>query len=445
MIDKIPLPSVIEGIPDIYYVVGGCIRDFLLQKDFSDFDIVVLDLKKVLSYFKEQKGRVITLSEEDGEFRVMFGKFWVDVSSLKGRDITEDLLKRDFTINSIAFDPLKNCLIDPANGVSDIKKGIIRTHSEENLKDDALRILRAARFFATLGFEIETRTMEFITGQRALLERISPERIRNELLLILNSGRVYKTFKLLSDTEILDVIFPDVTALRHTVQRYYEGQNLLYHSLQVLKYTEESLLDVNIENKGMLLLSAFLHDIGKPECIVYDEEGNTHFYGHDKKGAQRAAHMLRTLRFSNKEIETVTKVVGFHMYPHLIAAEENLTKKAAARFIRRTEPFTDFLLKFAVADAKASPQRGTGMNGYERLRKMIEDIREEEKRRGMYKPILTGYDLIGLGLKPGPLFKLILNDVEDERRAGSLLSREEALKYVTEKYVVIKKGGKYDK
>ncbi len=433
------LPPVVREILSTYefYLVGGSVRDILLDKTPSDYDLTGSDIARVLAHFKKH-GKIVPLDEKEGEYRVVLKNFWIDVSRMKGKTIVEDLQKRDFTINSLAIDKNGN-IIDPCGGRVDLKNGIIKTFKEENLLSDPLRILRAFRFYATLGYEIEKDTLTWIKKHKNLLGNVSGERIHQELILILSSQRVYETFKLMCELKVMDVIFPCVKRLRETAQRYYNEQNLLYHSLMVLKYLEENLQKTKVHTRPVFMLGAFLHDIGKPLTIAYDEEGNTHFHGHDKEGARLIEKRLKELKFSNREIDDVKKIIEFHMYPHHLAGVSELTKKAVARFLRRTGEYADFLLYFAEADAKASPPREGGMTGYEKLRNLIKEIREESKE----KPprILTGYDLIELGFEPSPLFRVILEDVEDEFKAGTLKNKEDALQYVKKKY---KQEGAYD-
>ncbi len=434
------LPEIVRELILKYdlYLVGGSVRDILSGKKPGDFDLSARDVKTILNDIG-RSGKIVTLDEKEGEYRVVFKGFWVDISKMKGEGIEDDLRKRDFTINSIAVDK-NGQIIDPTLGQKDIEKGIIRTISIEHLKSDPLRVLRAFRFYATLGFEIESKTLKWLMEVKGLLNGVSGERIRQEMFLILSSKRVFETFKFMCNTEVMDVIFPCVQDIRKTAQRYYNEQNLLYHSLTVLKYLEESTNGKNITIRPAFFLGAFLHDAGKPLTLSYDEEGNTHFHGHDKEGAKLVEQRLKELKFSSKEIEDVKKIVEFHMYPHHLAGVPELTKKAVARFLRRTGEYADFLLYFAEADAKASPPREGGMSGYEKLKNLVNEIRMENKDKP--ERIINGYDLINLGFKPSPMFKTILEDVEDEFKAGNLKNKKDALKYVKEKY---KQGGTHGK
>lgn len=411
-------------------LVGGSVRDILMDKKPKDFDLIGKNIKDVLLHLKS-KGKIVVLDREREEYRIVLGNYWIDITKIRGKSIVEDLGKRDFTINSLAITK-DGVILDPFNGEKDIKNGIIRAVQPKNIEEDPIRILRAFRFMATLNFKIEEDTLSTIVSNKNLLQGVAGERIHQELLSILSSKNLFNTFKTMCEYEIMDIIIPEIKGLRQTSQRYYKSQNLLFHSLQVLKYLEEELYLKTIHFEPWYLLGAFLHDVGKPLTISVDEKGNTHFIGHDKEGAKLIEKRLKRLRFSGKEIEDIKNIISLHMYPHHLAGVETLTKKAVARFLRRTGQYTDFLLLFAEADAKASPPRGGGLSGYKKLRKMIEEIREENKEKP--ERLITGYDLIDLGFKPSPLFKTILEDVDDEFKAGALKDKVAALEYIKRKY-----------
>ncbi len=419
-----------------FWIVGGTVRDILMGKRPSDFDLTGKNIENALPYLKSE-GRIVVLDRNEKEYRLILKDYWIDLSEMKGDTIEEDLKKRDFTINSMALTK-DGEIIDPFYGKKDLENRLIRTVSPENITKDPIRILRAFRFMSILKFDIEEETLKTIVENRTLLQNVAGERIHQELLLILKSKNVYRTFEKMCSYKIMDILFPEITPLRETSQKYYNEQNLLFHSLQVIRYLEEKLYSTRVFYEPCYILGAFLHDIGKPLTISFDSKGNTHFHGHDKMGAKLIENQLKKLRFSGKEIEDTKNIIAFHMYPHHLAGLENLTRKAVARFLRRTGKYADFLIVFAEADARASPPREGGMPGYKRLKQLVEEIRKETKQKP--ERLITGYDLIDLGFTPSPLFKTILEDVDDEFKSGGLKNKKEALQYIIEKY---KKGGRY--
>jgi len=436
---NLPLDKDILEKFDIF-VVGGTIRDILLGDIPRDFDIVVPPpVESFLHELKKKNYRFFVLDEKEQEYRIILSKEeWIDLSQIKGETIESDLIMRDFTINSIGVHLKSGTLIDPTDGIKDLKEKIIRTVSGINLIQDPLRILRAFRFFATLGFNIEKKTEELIRELHPLINIVAMERIKYELFLILKTDQAYKTFKYMEEVGLLYDIFPELRPLRYTSQRYYNEQNLLYHSMMTMKYTEEIIeKETHPQEAGdlkvLIKLAALLHDIAKPETLSYDDEGNTHFYGHDKIGADKVEQIALRLKFSNKEKDILKKLVRYHMYPHLLSAEKEITKKAANRYLRKTDELAFPLLRMALGDAMASPPRPGGMQGYERLEKILKEILEEKKKQK--ERIITGHDLISLGLEPGPLFRKILEEIEDMRAQGEIKTKEEALTYIKQKYI----------
>jgi len=419
------------------FVVGGTIRDILLGDTPRDFDIVVPPpVEAFLNELKKKRYRYFVLDEQEKEYRIILSREeWIDLSQIKGDNIEKDLMMRDFTINSIGVHLKSGTVIDPTDGIKDLKGKIIRTVSGTNLIQDPLRIVRAFRFFATLGFSIEKKTEELIRELHPLINLVAKERIKYELFLILKSNRAFETFKYMEEMGLLYDIFPELRSLRYTSQRYYDEQNLLYHSMMTMKHTEEIIERENYpdELKALIKLASLLHDIAKPETLSYDDEGNTHFYGHDKIGAEKVEQIAWRLKFSNKEKDILKKLVRYHMYPHLLSAEKEITKKAANRYLRKTDELAFPLLRMALGDALASPPRPGGMMGYEKLEKILREILEEKKKQK--ERIITGHDLISLGLEPGPLFRKILEEIEDMRAQGEIKTKEEALAFIKKKYI----------
>ncbi len=443
MIGKLEIPLVDKKIAEKFdpYLVGGSVRDYLLGREFNDFDITVSDLDGFLRCIKKKNPKIIVfpLSEEDREYRCVIGEgLWLDVSAIKGKEIFEDLSLRDFTFNSIALKVVTGEVLDPHGGVEDISRGLIRAISSRNLIADPLRILRAYRFHALLQFSIEEVTRSFLREFAPLVSTriVAGERVRYELFLILNSDKASKTLNLMAEDGVLFSIFPELRALKFTSQRYYNEQNLLFHTLDAVAKIEEILRgrDYEPDVASIVKLALLLHDIGKPSTISFDEEGNTHFYGHDRVGSEMVDNISERLRLSRKERSILKKLVRHHMYPHLLAAQRVLTDKAVNRYLRRMEEFAFPLLDMALADALASPPRGEGILPYDDFSRRILKILEEKKKLGPGR-ILTGDDLIALGLKPGPLFKHILAEIDDLVAEGKVKTREDALEYVKSNYI----------
>ncbi len=452
LISTIPYLPQLRAAGEVY-LVGGAVRDYLMGKKSNDFDIVVKgSAREFLSRLRGVKARLVELSPEDDEYRlVLAGRVWLDIAGMKGETLEEDLKKRDFTVNSIAI-PLNGFpkFIDPTGGRRDIKRKIVRTWRKRNLKADPLRLLRAFRFTSELGFSIEEKTKRWISSLKGEIRKPKAERIRYELFRLFAGKRVHETVWLMNETSILTELFPELEPLRDTCQKYYEEQNLLYHTLKCVEYLE-LLLRGDIENpckevnkycseflksdknRALLFMGALFHDIGKPETLVRDEEGRTHFYGHDRLGEKIVAEMALRLRFSKEETKTLSQIVRFHMYPHLLAREgEKITDRALFRYLKRTGDLAFPLILLAFADAMASPPEEKGLEGHVAFARRLIDFLE--KRREIEKKVrlVTGDDLIRMGLKPGPIFRVILDEMEELQAIGRFKTREEALQVLEE-------------
>ena len=466
-------PDILEFLKNFrgkIYIVGGFIRDMLIVRSFKipenlyeiilhtkpgDIDIVVdgnFDdfLKEFRTYFRN---RIVPLKEELGQFRIILGQdTWLDVAPIKGENIIEDLKMRDFTINSMAIyihEP--KVLIDPTGGLEDLKNRLIRSFSKTNILNDPLRILRGFRFLSRLCFDIEEETLGWFREIKNGLQRVAPERIHFEIMEIFSGKCLPQTLDLMVETEVLFQVFPELLPLRDTWQVYYGRQNLLEHTLLAVKklhYLVENLSDIEFlapyrkyfedyisdrKWRAIMMLGALFHDVAKPATLTKDEEGKTHFYGHDKEGCRIFEKIAERLKFSNFEKETICQFIRSHMHPHLIARESDRTKRAVNRYLRKLGDLAFPLILFAFADAMASPPQEGGLEGHkELLRMMVEIINEKSKKK---ERIITGNDLIALGLTPSPIFKEILDDVDDLFAEGIIKTKEEALKYVKEKYL----------
>jgi len=430
------------------YLVGGAVRDFLMGKVPFDFDIVVnedpIAFTKKLS--SRVKGRIVPLRDEEVRFVLKGGNF-LDITKGKGR-IEEDLKERDLTINSLAIPLCREArLIDPFGGKRDLEKGLLRSLSKENLVKDPIRVLRVFRFKSRLSFKIEKETLHFIKEVKSHLRESAPERIRYELFLLFEGENVAETLKEMMETNVLFILFPEVIPLRETTQLGYTRLNLLEHSLTTVKF-----LELNIKNfeelpfskiryrfksflederkRALYMLGALFHDIGKPSTLSY-EEGKTRFIGHEKVGERIVSEIGERLRFSNKEKKLLRKIVRFHMYPHFLAKEKEITKRALNRYLRKLDEDVFPMILLAYSDVQATPPGVIGLENYENFAFQLDEfIKEMEKVKP--KRIITGYDLIEIGLTPGPIFKKILEEIDDLHKEGVIKTKEEALKHAKE-------------
>ncbi len=431
----------ISLLSDLYrkravYLVGGTIRDLLLGKDTKDFDFFVIGSGVEFARLFQRKngGRFILLDEARDEARVVLGDLIFDFNG--GVDIESDLARRDFTINSMAMRLPSSGIIDPFGGRADLRRGIIRTTREENLGDDALRVLRAFRFRSLYGFSIERKTRFAIIKFAYLLKDIAKERIKTELFLILEAEKSWQTLRQMADMDVLYEIIPGFSSLRGVPQNKPYG-DLIHHSINTVRALEELKMDLlphpeifqeyYKDNKAVLKLSCLLHDIGKPQTYEY-RRGRMHFYGHEKVGVDI---VKGGLKLSNEEISIMTTLIMYHMRPHLLASDPHYTRRAVVRLVSVCGRDAPGLFLLALSDAVASADCiGDG------LKQVVRDATEVmTKKEEMRERFVTGDDLIALGLTPGPLFGEILSLVEEERMLGNLTTKKEAISYVRKRWL----------
>ncbi len=432
------------------FLVGGAIRDLYLGRDVRDLDFVVFgepdpvveELRRTIG------GAVVPLDEST--VRLVSDEWTIDVSRNRGENIFEDLRLRDFTINAIAYSVDGDFIVDPMKGLSDLREGIIRMASERSFRDDPLRMLRALRFRSTLGYEVEYGTYSAILRERESIGDVAAERIHFELVELFGGEDFYGAVRLGIDSGLFFVIFPELEELSKPLP--HVEQNILEHTVRVLKYLNFYLNHLDMspflhflsrfenlrdrKNRALLAIAALFHDIAKPPTYS-SENGQVHFYGHDTEGARMFRRIGKRLAFSRNEIKVVALIIANHMHPHYLSQPE-VTVRAVNRFMNRLGEWAFPTVLLAFADALATKLSGYGVSGHIKLAKIMEDILRRKEAEASRPPrLITGYDLINLGLKPSPLFKKILQEIDDLQAEGRIKTREEALKIlpsIVEKY-----------
>ncbi|MFA6989979.1 MAG: HD domain-containing protein, partial [Candidatus Gastranaerophilaceae bacterium] len=372
------------------YLVGGYIRDFFLSQNSHDFDYVVKGESAVdfAKKFAEHVGGYFVLLDEEYDIArvVLSDKInHADFATCQGKDILEDLTRRDITINSMALkiggqcppeclhplpigDKVDNSLyglIDPFGGLTDLKEKKIRLISEKNLLDDPLRTLRVYRFASQLGFEIEEKTVEYIEKHYNLLKNIAAERIHNELIKLFEGNFTSQNIKKLKNIGILYLIFPEMELQTKIPPNIHHHLWLIDHSIETIRQFEQikSTLPSWVIEKlyseqtsGLKIISLFklaclLHDLGKPTTWEIDNEGRHRFIKHDEVGANIAEKMLKKLKFSKNQIKYISKLIKYHVYPsQLLRLDEIPSEKAINRMFRKLEEEAPDVIVLAMAD-----------------------------------------------------------------------------------------------
>ncbi|MDR5709061.1 MAG: CCA tRNA nucleotidyltransferase [Armatimonadota bacterium] len=409
------------------YWAGGCVRDLLLGRTPKDYDVATSARpEEVLRLLPD----AIPVGAAFGVVRVRVGEHWIEVATfrtegpyLDGRhpaevhyaSAREDVLRRDFTINGLLLDPLTGKLIDWVNGQRDLAERRIRTigDPQQRFQEDRLRMLRAVRLAVELDFAIEPETFAAIRSLADRIRTTSWERIRDELTRILSSPRRAHGLRLLDASGLLAHILPEVAAMKGVPQplKYHPEGDVFEHTVRVL----EALRTPTVT----LAWGALLHDVGKPLTLTWD--GRARFPGHDRVGAEVAREICSRLRLSHQETERIVTLVRDHMrLSDLPRMREGKRRLFFAR------PDFEELLELYRADCVAS---NGDLTTYEWILTRCQELRPEDINPPR---LLTGRDLIALGLTPGPIFRELLAAVRDAQLEGRVHSQREALELVRE-------------
>jgi poly(A) polymerase len=443
------------------YLVGGCVRDLLLGREPADYDVATdATPDEVMGIFPKtyavgaQFGVVLVpvkngaesaqSSDDDKPLSVEqlpkpharvieVATFRNDGAYTDGRhpdqvryskDPREDVQRRDFTINGLLLDPAETDadeangsgrVLDFVGGRADLESRIVRTigDPERRFTEDKLRLLRAARFAARFGYEIEPLTFEAVRRLAPAIRQVSRERVRDELTKMLIEGHARRAFELLDETGLLHEVLPEVEKMQGVEQppQFHPEGNVWVHTLMLLEMLPEGC-------SKTLAWGTLLHDVGKPPTFRVGPD-RIRFDGHVEVGVAIADDICRRLRFSNEETEQIKALVANHMR---FADAKKMKESTLKRFMRLPK-FSEHL---ALHRMDCLCSHGS-LDLYDFVREQWENTPPEEIRPA---PLITGKDLIASGMKPGPAFKDILSTVEDAQLEGLITSREEAMNFV---------------
>ena len=423
--NAIDIVKTLQGNGYKAYFAGGCVRDMIMGRESADYDIATNALPNdVMHLFEEtipvgvQFGVVIVL-KEGHNFEV--ATFRTEGSYSDGRHPDyvafstpeDDVKRRDFTINGLLYDPIKNEMLDYVSGREDISKGIIRTIGNpiERFTEDKLRMIRAARFACRFNFPIHEETRQAIIKLARQIHVVSAERIREELEKILTSPNPHIGIRLLDEFHLLQEILPEVSGMKGVRQpeNFHPEGDVFVHTLLCLSKMKNP--------SWTLAMGLLLHDIGK--TVTFEESDRIRFNLHEKVGADMAANICNRLKTSNVEKERIVWLVQKHLY--FKDAQKMRLSKLKRLFASDGYPE---LAELCRIDALSS---SGDLSDYNYCQEMFSKLPQEEVKP---KPLINGLDLIALGLKPGPLFREILTKIEDEQLEGNLKTKEEALEKV---------------
>lgn len=411
------------------YLAGGCVRDWLMNREPHDFDIATTatpDMVEKIFPKVVPVGRqfgVMLVLEEGKPFEV--ATFRSESAYRDGRHPSrvefsqpeEDARRRDFTVNGLFYDPFEKKVVDYVKGEEDIKQKLIRAigNPEERFEEDKLRLLRAIRFSAVLDFEIEAGTWQSIKTHVTKIRQVSPERMRDELVKIFTRPGAAKGYQLLSESGLMKEILPEIEAMKGVAQppEYHPEGDVFIHTGMLLERLDHP--------SPTLAFGALLHDVGKPKTFAV-REGKITFYEHAPLGADMAREILKRLRFSNQEIDSICDSVANHMK---FGDVQRMRSGKLKQFVSR--PNFQEELELHRVDCESS--HGL-LDNYDFLKKKLEEYAEEDLKP---VPFLNGHDLIALGLKPGPAMKPLLEEAYELQLEGRFKAKDEALAWVKDR------------
>lgn len=447
------LPRHLQGLSQIgpVYLVGGSVRDHLMGRPCGDHDLVVPGDARGFAHKVADRldAKVIEIGKaKKTNFRVVSAKGILDFADMEGPCIEEDLKRRDFTMNALAYDLVDKRLIDPLGGADDIRSGTVRLVSDHTLVADPLRMLRAFRFAALLGFSIPPETLAAIRKERGRIVASAPERVCAELFKIMAVCGSFTWVNQIADSGLLALIVPELASCSGCDQNAFHTLDVFEHTMETYKRLETVLSDlasfwpvfskelveyVGVGNrKALLKWVALLHDIGKPACRSVDASGRIRFIGHEKEGARIGAEICQRLKMSNHDRTFITFMIENHLRPlHLFDASQqgDLSAKGIVRFVRKFGDHLMGLLIHAVADQQAKGNNGDAPLEFVRFGSQILSVYFGELKPKMTTPrLLSGHDLMDtFKLKPSGLIGRVLEGLEEARLSGEIHTKEEAL------------------
>lgn len=443
------------------YAVGGCIRDSILGREPEDWDITTsarpIEVKKLfrrtvdtgiqhgtVTVMLDREGYEVTTYRIDGEYEDNRRPKSVEFTA----DLVEDLKRRDFTINAMAYNRREG-LVDVFDGLKDLNKGIIRCvgSAAERFDEDALRILRAVRFSAQLGFEVEEETLKAVKEKVDKLEAISAERIRvelNKLLLSAHPDKLIDAYR----AGITKIVLPEFDAMMVTEQNnFHHIYNVGVHSLKAVEMAGRNTSLRTEDCKGeeltaslkepfgsketaVLRWTMLLHDVEKPGCKTVSPEGD-HFYGHPEKGADTARNILKRLKFDNETTDLVTRLIRWHDYRF------TLTPQGMRKAVNKIGiDIMELLFKVKAADimAKNPVIREEKLIKLTRAVELFQEIKEKQECVNLKMLNINGKDLITIGIKPGKAMGDILDKLLQQVLDNPALNEKQTLLKMAEDF-----------
>jgi tRNA nucleotidyltransferase/poly(A) polymerase len=474
IIEKINKISITQNV----YVIGGFVRDLLLGCISKDIDLYVND--RALEYSNEIaktfNSKLIILDGKNKKYRILIKNNIIkniDVSILLGKTLLEDLSKRDFTINSIAFDLKnfdnykKNLIFFDKCVLTDLRTKKLNTVSNDSFKIDPLRMLRGFRFISEIGFNFSNETIKQIKLNAKFINNVALERIKNEFFRILSSKNITSIIYKMYKYGLLSKIFPEIDDMSKSPKKYYYHYGgLLQHSFETMESLENilnkldkyflknsyyikkhfcnnTLFSENVTRVGLLKFSAFFHDNAKPETVSFKDD-KIHFFKHDEYGAEKIINRMLNLKCSKNDIEYVSFLIKYHMYPSMLIKNNAITKKTLLKLFKKSNDNIYDLFILSMSDWHSYKKIFTYKSESLKFqKKYVSDVfgyYYEFKNIKKVINVINGNILIEkFNLKQGPWIGYILNSVLDRQKSGKISNINDALNFVSNKLLYIEK------
>ena len=450
--DKI-LSKITEKFDNQIFLVGGAVRDYYMGLESTDRDIIVMDedAREFALKLKDLfDATFVPLDEENKIYRLVLPDKinYIDVTNPAGNSIEKDLMRRDLTINAIAVNIKTGDVIDISGGVTDIKNKCINYVNELNFVDDPLRLLRVYRFQALYGFQLAPETINAVCKYSDLIHKPAVERINYEILKLFSGQYAHIALENMNKTWLLEEIFPFVKELKQVPPNAHHHLDLFHHSIETVKqiqnlYNESS--DVIKEHLNRidfggfsrlahLKLAGFMHDIGKFSTWTI-EEGKHRFIKHDDVGAKMSVKILKDLHFSNKQIDYISSMIKYHIYPSHVMTSPQITEKIMMRYVRKMDINSIDAIILAQADRLSA--RGPEITD-EIVERNITSLnmllRFYLEARETLKPLpklLDGNDVMKiLNIKPSKKLGEIMEALHEAQISGDVMTRDHAVEFV---------------
>ena len=400
-------------------LVGGPVRDAFLGRRSPDLDFTTTATPdEILQLIKPMVDAHWDIGREFGTIGARIGDDHIEITTYRadkydldsrkpevafGKDLTKDLLRRDFTVNAMALRLPEKVFVDPFNGLRDLMDGVLRTPGkpEDSFSDDPLRMMRGARFVAQLEFEIEPETFAAMSSMAERIEIISAERIHDELVKLMKAKNPRLGLEVLVDCGLAALVLPELPALKLEVDEHHHHKDVFEHTLTVVDQAIDYEKDYGLEGDFVLRFAALMHDIGKPATRKLEPGGGVSFYHHDLVGAKLAKKRMQALRFDNDTIKAVCLLIELHLR-FFGYSDQAWTDSAIRRYVRDAGDQLQRLHALTRADVTTRNKRKADRlsHAYDDLEKRIAVIAEQEELNAM-RPDLSGEDIMRiLDLKP---------------------------------------------